>query len=367
MHLIASTASLLAFVSSAFGGPLIKREAVPSYVVDYAPMVYLYSTDPYRPADIISQLGHTHPEVNFTAVSGAPAALTLDNLSELNNFGDVYLTSNDNVETNPDWLYGVTPNDDHKTDGAVSCAIIVNDHGAGQVDVFYMYFYAFGTFYIEHFRLSTLEAMGGRFSGYFGGDFFGLKALGFDGFNIGDHVGDWEHNMIRFQDGKPQAIWYSQHANGEAFKYSVVEKYTGNVDRPVVYSANGSHANYAIRGDHDHAIPNINLPQGLIEDHTDAGLVWDPTLSAYYVKYDAASSTFTAYNENTPTDWLKFTGHWGDQQYPKSDSRQETILGIDGTQKYTGGPTGPEDKQLNRMKVCPDNGNDCILRSILVP
>ncbi|KAK5679348.1 hypothetical protein LTS10_008163 [Elasticomyces elasticus] len=161
--------------------------------------------------------------------------------------------------------------------------------------------------------------------------------------------------MIRFQDGKPQAIWYSQHANGEAFKYSVVE------------NANGSHANYAIKGDHDHAIPNINLPQGLIEDHTDAGPVWDPTLSAYYVKYDAASSTFIAYDDNTPTDWLKFTGHWGDQQYPKSDTRQKTILGIDGTQKYTGGPTGPEDKQLNRTKVCPDNGNDCILRSILVP
>jgi hypothetical protein len=31
------------------------------------------------------------------------------------------------------------------------------------------------------------------------------------------------------------------------------------------------------------------------------------------------------------------------------------------------GPTGPADKQLNRNNVCPDNGNDCILRGILVP
>jgi hypothetical protein len=33
-----------------------------------------------------------------------------------------------------------------------------------------------------------------------------------------------EHNMIRFKNGVPDAVWYSQHANGQAFKYSVLEK-----------------------------------------------------------------------------------------------------------------------------------------------
>jgi len=30
--------------------------------------------------------------------------------------------------------------------------------------------------------------------------------------------------MIRFSNGVPTYIWYSQHANGEAFKYSILRK-----------------------------------------------------------------------------------------------------------------------------------------------
>jgi hypothetical protein len=95
--------------------------------------------------------------------------------------------------------------------------------------------------------------------------------------------------------------------------------------------------------------------------------MWDPTLSAYYYSYDAASNKFSAYDNSTPVNWLYFTGHWGDEQYPDSDPRQETILGIDGLSKYVSGPTGPLDKQLNRTEVCPDNGNICIVRPILGP
>lgn len=51
--------------------------------------------------------------------------------------------------------------------------------------------------------------------------------------------------MIRFQDGVPQALWYSQHASGEAFTYNATLKIKG---RPVAYSGRGTHANYAIPG-----------------------------------------------------------------------------------------------------------------------
>jgi hypothetical protein len=127
-----------------------------------------------------------------------------------------------------------------------------------------------------------------------------------------------------------------------------------------------SHATYAIPGIHDHTIPNFNLPGGVLEDHTDQGTRWDPLLSAYYYSFDAGANTFTPYDNSgtTPTNWLYYTGLWGDQEYPTSDPRQFEIFG---QSRFASGPTGPRDKQLNRSNVCPDNGNTCILRTILVP
>lgn len=54
--------------------------------------------------------------------------------------------------------------------------------------------------------------------------------------------------MIRFENGQPKSIWYSQHEYGAAYTYDAVEKIG---KRPVAYSAKGSHANYAVPGKHD--------------------------------------------------------------------------------------------------------------------
>ena len=63
------------------------------------------------------------------------------------------------------------------------------------------------------------------------------------GLRYGNHVGDWEHTMVRFINGVPDVVYYSEHASGTAFKYSVVEKIGV---RPVSYTAIGTHANYAV-------------------------------------------------------------------------------------------------------------------------
>ncbi|KAL8950399.1 MAG: hypothetical protein Q9222_003566 [Ikaeria aurantiellina] len=315
-----------------------KRQAgVPAYVLDYAPKVWIQSQDPYFPSDVGAQLAHTKPEVNFNVVSGAPSPLTLDNLASLNALGgaNVYLTSVDDITKNPSWLKGVKPDGNGKTNGAKSCTVVVNDKGSGTVDAFYFYFYAFNQ---------------------------GNTVLGQE---IGDHVGDWEHNMIRFKNGIPQAVWYSQHSYGEAFTYATLEK---QGLRPVTYSAKGTHASYATTGTHDHTIPGLNLPNGPLEDHCDQGTLWDPIANAYFYSFDAASNTYKAYDGTSPTNWLQYLGKWGDQQYPDSDPRQKKVLGISVTAKYTSGPTGPQDKSLNRPTVClPKDNTPCFVSPVLRP
>lgn len=172
--------------------------------------------------------------------------------------------------------------------------------------------------------------------------------------------------MIRFKNGVPSQVWYSQHGFGQAFAYQCLEK---QGLRPVAYSGNGSHATYATKGTHDHTIPNLNLPgQGLLTDYTDQGTLWDLLSNAYFYSYNPGANTFTAYDSSYPTAWLQYVGRWGDQQYPDSDPRQHKIFGIDATAQYTDGPTGPQDKQLNRKNVCPESeGYICNVRTQLAP
>lgn len=169
------------------------------------------------PSDIGNQVAHTVPKIKGIVVANAPSPLTLDNLDQLNALGgkDVWLTSREGIIAYPKWFNGVAPDGNRKTNDAITCAIITVDKGSGVLDAFYFYFYAFNQ---------------------------GNKVLGLE---FGDHVGDWEHNMIRFQNGAPQAVYFSQHAAGEAFTYKAVEKMGV---RPVVYVGKGSHAVYGTAG-----------------------------------------------------------------------------------------------------------------------
>lgn len=238
-------------------------------------------------------------------MANPPSPLSLDNLDSLNSTGgDVYLASNDDFTTGPQWIRGTVPDSDAKAGDTISSAIVVHDKGQGSLDAFYFYFYG----YNQGNTVLTNE--------------------------LGDHVGDWEHTMVRFQDGKPDAAWLSQHASGGAFKYTALEK---QGDRAVVYSAKGTHANYATTGTHDHTIPGLPLEYGPLEDTTSQGTLWDPVKNSYVYTVtfpegtaadDSSNPTFAPYEDGVSVNWLNFIGHWGDDQLPDSDPRQKDFLGF---------------------------------------
>ena len=327
--------AMLCFSLSTNASP-VKRTSLPSYVTTYAPVVYLAQGETYLPSDISYQLDNTIPDVNYTAIPNPPSPLTLNNLNSLNAYGnggvDVFLTTTVPINSYPSWYHGVALDASGRTENAISCTIITVDHGSGLLDAFYSYFYAYNQ---------------------------GDSVLGNPSLQFGDHVGDWEHTMMRFQNGVPQAIWLSQHTVGEAFTYSAMSK---QGVRPIVYSASGTHANYATSGTHQTTIYNVNLPFGPFEDNTSQGDLWDPTLSAYAVSYNPSSNTFTAY-ESSPVNWLYYLGQWGNKQPPAGSPGQVDLFGI---YKFGDGPTGPIDKVLNRQDVCPSTSN-CIVRPVLTP
>ncbi|KAL9116960.1 MAG: hypothetical protein Q9187_006507, partial [Circinaria calcarea] len=258
---------------------------IPQYVFDYAPLVHLYSGEDFWPCDIADHLQHVTPKLNYTSIQEYSPNLThLDVLNKWTAGRFVYLTSDDDPEQVPEWLSGksnvpeksnlkdevhndpthtihwentivgeiidsaakregwyeagegsdservgteadplgdayIIPNgvsaqvsileaarDEQDGDSppkrqdmggrsSAPAVLIVVDKGNGVVDAFWFYFYSFN--------------------------------LGNKVFNIrfGNHVGDWEHSMVRFQNGKPKAVYLSEHNFGAAHSYDAIEKY----------------------------------------------------------------------------------------------------------------------------------------------
>lgn len=384
---------------------------IPDYVVEYAPLVHLFSGEQFWPCDIAEHLTHVDPFLNYTPMQEEyqhPTLKTLHNLNDFEHGRNVFLTSKDDPEALPDWLEGeqnipssppdsgwqeslgphtdgssffhrdhtlendktekewshATNDDDEeayrssatsgqhgrhqqaikhelrrravpslkgqKVQGGRSDApavLVVVDKGHGIVDAFWFFFYSFN--------------------------------LGNVVFNVrfGNHVGDWEHTAIRFHNGIPKAVFFSEHNFGSAYSYGAVEKFG---KRPIIYSATGTHAMYATSGLH----PYI-LPWGILHDETDRGPLWDPKLNFHTYVYDHKNDTLrsSALTPKAPTGWFFFAGHWGDKFYPLGDKRQYRFAG---QYHYVNGPLGPRFKNLGRQKICggPDT-EPCVIKNWL--
>ncbi len=203
----------------------IPRE-IPRLILDHAPLVHLHSEEVFWPGDIAEHLLHTTPYLNFTPIGSHCRQLNLTSLNELNEYGRfTYTQSDDNVEDRPKWMTGdrnVPVELDNERVGGYDHALlpkakrggrsnaptilVVIDKGDGIVDAFWLFFYSFNQ---------------------------GNKVLNI---RFGNHLGDWEHTMIRFQHGEATAVFFSEHAFGAAYTYEAVEK----IGKRVSFSRLGS-------------------------------------------------------------------------------------------------------------------------------
>jgi hypothetical protein len=243
-----------------FGDEKILK-AVPQYVLDYAPLIHLHSKEPFWPGLMDEHLNNTTPYANEDLVEERERNLSLDELGKLNAHLPpwwVFLQSNEEVQKHefPTWLIGEgnipvspksegwedseeedfvdivedddwsqwdnvgapdesakllnsihsassaddtvpnSPSNNHSPGGRSSAPVvlIVVEKDNGVVDAFWFYFY--------HYNL--------------GNSVFGIR--------FGNHVGDWEHNMVRFHNGVPKVVFFSEHAGGASYTYQAVEK-----------------------------------------------------------------------------------------------------------------------------------------------
>ncbi|HEU0195164.1 MAG TPA: hypothetical protein VFQ71_13250 [Gaiellales bacterium] len=131
------------------------------------------------------------------------------------------------------------------------------------------------------------------------------------------HEGDWELVDVLVLHGRPVTVGYSQHCTGERRPWADVERWQGST-HPVVYVANGSHANLFAPGEHpiaEQCIPpqaiallqQLALP--LPADHAHPGsAVYGPAgLSG------VSATGLVRVSLRTPR-WIRFSGTWGEAQ-----------------------------------------------------
>ena len=163
--------------------------------------------------------------------------------------------------------------------------------------------------------------------------------------------------MVRFLNGVPDVVYYSEHSGGAAYKYSAVEKVD---DRPVCYIATGTHANYAVcpspairrvlslttgaktSGDHTYnQVPGVNST-----DQTNKGLAWDVAKNFRGFWYTPSNGQLSlalgtgiggAVEISEGFSWLNFGGYWGDQAWPTTRPGQYCE---NGECLVSDGPTG---------------------------
>ncbi|MBW0464664.1 hypothetical protein O181_004379 [Austropuccinia psidii MF-1] len=319
-------------------------DSVPAYVLEHAPLVYLHPNEPFWPASLQEHLKHTIIHSHRRQPVHPPSHDPFSVLAQPHlNHERSYLTATVNVRPGPrqhPWLVSIDgkPDRDHLSKASAAILILVDKSTLlgipGTLDAFWFFFYSF--------NLGPTVA----------------------NIRFGNHISDWEHCMIRFENGKPKAVHLSAHSDGAAYTYDSLTK-TDDRKRPIIFSAFGSHAMYPKPGTHDYSPVKFIGPV----DRTDYGPLWDPALhfSAFQHYPSPAKDKFRALDEAKDgklLSCLKFRGQWGDEfsnpttlEASQNGGWKSSLKMIDPVKRavtlnhlrWGNGVTGPRDKDLDRI------------------
>lgn len=368
---------------------------IPQFVLDYSPMVYLYSEENYYPGDIqtyINKFKLCVPSKNFHSIEGLqsrikelgaveiPEEICIhqdDDLlmaQNLSTFFDVDLKHTLQDKTisiwferntripeflinskyffmtkkyfNPkaDFLKGYKPRNMGVSPLSPSNLVVkyhykknpkTGEYIVDYIDAFWGLFYPFNE---------------------------GAYVMGAGPW--GNHLGDWEHVLVRFSHlahgFKPVAIWLSAHSGGFAYEFDKISKYDSNLTpgkKPIVFSAKGTHANYASVGQHAHDVPFFF---SALSDFTDRGMLWDVSSNYYGYSMDVYEDDLKSVEDYVfipagekelllGSGWLNYLGRWGNEKLKKTHPLQKNGYV---QWRYIDGPTGPIGKRLDRERIC---------------
>lgn len=211
---------------------------------------------------------HVKPHLNYTTLKTGLEPLNLTNLNQLNKWDKgwhLYLQSKDNVERRPKWLLGREniPSDlkseypeayrsdlgrtvhreqetlRRKTNlGSIEYGHDDTEIHAGPEDfnragrILGGRSHAPATLIVVPKEDDIVDAFWFFFYSYNLGNQVIVR--------FGNHVADWEYTLVRFEKGKPKAVYYSEHFFGQAYTYEAVEK-IGNRVR-LVTGLHGRHS-----------------------------------------------------------------------------------------------------------------------------
>lgn len=368
---------------------------IPQFVLDYSPMVYLYSEENYYPGDIqtyINKFKLCVPSKNFHSIEGLQSRIKelgaveipeeicihQDNdllmAQNLSTFFDVDLKHTLQDKTisiwferntripeflinskyffmtkkyfNPkaDFLKGYKPRNMGVSPLSPSNLVVkyhykknpkTGEYIVDYIDAFWGLFYPFNE---------------------------GAYVMGAGPW--GNHLGDWEHVLVRFSHlahgFKPVAIWLSAHSGGFAYEFDKISKYDSNLTpgkKPIVFSAKGTHANYASVGQHAHDVPFFF---SALSDFTDRGMLWDVSSNYYGYSMDVYEDDLKSVEDYVfipagekelllGSGWLNYLGRWGNEKLKKTHPLQKNGYV---QWRYIDGPTGPIGKRLDRERIC---------------